>query len=211
MLAFERWRRSHLSGTVTTIVSICSYHLGFPIPLFVYWSVIPFTAQNLRIHGELFVQLHWPSPSKFNGRFTWKSAIWMREISAFWSNYSNLTRPGPPKGSQWNDIPLFQGNPGEIWYFGQIIFRFQPLIFGDVNSPSTRKKNTGLWHCAVLLGVAFGGSWAFWWVNPWWYEFSATKNNPRHRDIIGGSFWNSFYFLPIWTSRQIVGGFCCFF
>ena len=100
MLAFERWRRSHLSGTVTTIVSICSYHLGFPIPLFVYWSVIPFTAQNLRIHGELFVQLHCPSPSKFNGRFTWKSAIWMREISAFWSNYSDLTRPGPPKGSQ---------------------------------------------------------------------------------------------------------------
>ena len=36
-----------------------------------------------------------------------------------WSNYSDLTRPGPPKGSKsegkWD--PLFQGNLGEVKYY----------------------------------------------------------------------------------------------
>ena len=31
---------------------------------------------------------------------------------SIWSNYSDLTRPGPPKGSLVTGIPLFQGNPG---------------------------------------------------------------------------------------------------
>ena len=40
-----------------------------------------------------------------------------------WSNYSDLTRPGPPKGSWRREIPLFQGNLGwwNIIPFGHMV------------------------------------------------------------------------------------------
>ena len=33
-------------------------------------------------------------------------------VGLFWSNYSDLTRPGPPNGGLVGEFPLFQGNPG---------------------------------------------------------------------------------------------------
>ncbi len=43
---------------------------------------------------------------------TWKLIIFRLPCSFFWSNYSDLTRPGPPKCSWGREIPLFRGNPG---------------------------------------------------------------------------------------------------
>ena len=34
------------------------------------------------------------------------------QVVKFWSNYSDLTRPGPPNGGLVREIPLFQGNLG---------------------------------------------------------------------------------------------------
>ena len=56
-------------------------------------------------HLQLVSVNHWsihPRMPLFSG--------WRRDIN--WSNYSDLTRPGPPKGSKGREIPLFQGNLG---------------------------------------------------------------------------------------------------
>jgi len=37
---------------------------------------------------------------------------WNVKITMLWSNYSDLTRPGPPNGGLVRGIPLFQGNLG---------------------------------------------------------------------------------------------------
>ena len=34
------------------------------------------------------------------------------DVSMIWSNYSDLTRPGPPNGGLVREFPLFQGNLG---------------------------------------------------------------------------------------------------
>ena len=65
------------------------------------------------------------------------AVFWARlniyRITYIWSNYSDLTRPGPPKGSvlegKWD--PLFQGNLGwwNIIPFGQIHVYLGPFVF----------------------------------------------------------------------------------
>ena len=37
--------------------------------------------------------------------------LWIFMV-CMWSNYSDLTRPGPPNGGLVREIPLFQGNLG---------------------------------------------------------------------------------------------------
>ena len=54
----------------------------------------------------------------------WKVCKFLQVIiyTYIWSNYSDLTRPGPPNGGLVREIPLFQGNLGwwNIIPFGQI-------------------------------------------------------------------------------------------
>ena len=57
-----------------------------------------------------------PSGRFWNGTETFSSmglsCFSIPVFGCLWSNYSDLTRPGPPKGSLVREIPLFQENPG---------------------------------------------------------------------------------------------------
>ena len=77
--------------------------------------------------------------------FNWKGFRgWWNDIhhshqvneSYFWSNYSDLTRPGPPKGSEGREIPLFHGFSRLVHYYnlaryfeGECLFMFVCLVF----------------------------------------------------------------------------------
>ena len=72
-------------------------------------------------------------------------------VDGFWSNYSDLTRPGPPNGGLVREIPLFQGNVGWwtiiIWPDGLIRIcknlGFWNMIVGRI----MKCKNYGCWQC----------------------------------------------------------------
>ena len=52
----------------------------------------------------LIAKIHWDF-------LAWKNQT---EPTSFWSNYSDLTRPGPPNGGLEREILLCQGNLG-LW------------------------------------------------------------------------------------------------
>ena len=64
----------------------------------------------------------WLEYDRFRPNFQGAFAVSCREGNIIWSNYSDLSRPGPPKDSWGREFPLFQGNLAwwHIISFGQI-------------------------------------------------------------------------------------------
>ena len=158
---------------LSDIVSICSYHLGFPIPLFLYWSVFPFAAQNLRDPWWAICTASLTITTE-NQPSGWERFRHSGQIIATSHDLGT-------KGSQGKDIPLFQGNPG--W---NMIIRPDHLqvpalnLWGCKFTIDPEKKHRPLTLRSApgrrfrrFLGILMG-------------DDMSSAGPRRHRDILGG-------------------------